>query len=100
MMAVAVLIAAGFGLTLLIFYPGVMTYDAKFVYEDIAKGTFGDWQSPVMVWLWGADRSDRARRRQHVPADCGDLLAGLWLAGFHDSAPLGKAGAAAAAVWR
>ena len=50
---VAVLIAAGFGLTLLIFYPGVMTYDAKFVYEDIAKGTMGDWQSPVMVWLWG-----------------------------------------------
>src|SRR5215470_17686811 len=50
---VAVLLAAGFGLTLLIFYPGVMTYDAKFVYEDIAKGTMGDWQSPVMVWLWG-----------------------------------------------
>ena len=49
----AVLVAMGFGLTLLIFYPGVMTYDAKFVYEDIAKGTFGDWQSPVMVWLWG-----------------------------------------------
>ena len=40
-------------MTLLIFYPGVMTYDAKFVYEDIAKGTMGDWQSPVMVWLWG-----------------------------------------------
>jgi hypothetical protein len=52
MIAVATLIAAGFGLTLLIFYPGVMTYDAKFVYEDIAKGTMGDWQSPVMVWLW------------------------------------------------
>jgi len=51
--AVAVLLAAGFGLTLLIFYPGVMTYDAKFVYEDIAKGVMGDWQSPVMVWLWG-----------------------------------------------
>ena len=30
-----------------------MTYDSKFVYEDIAKGTMGDWQSPVMVWLWG-----------------------------------------------
>ncbi|MEP6837338.1 MAG: hypothetical protein ABJA75_04735 [Bradyrhizobium sp.] len=40
-------------MTLLIFYPGVMTYDAKFVYEDIAKGAMGDWQSPVMVWLWG-----------------------------------------------
>jgi hypothetical protein len=36
----------------LIFHPGVMTYDAKFVHEDIAKGTMGDWQSPVMVWLW------------------------------------------------
>jgi hypothetical protein len=52
MISVAVLLAAGFGLTLLIFYPGVMTYDSKFVYEDIAKGTMGDWQSPVMVWLW------------------------------------------------
>jgi hypothetical protein len=50
---VAVLLAAGFGLTLWIFYPGVMTYDAKFVHEDIAKGTLGDWQSPVMTWLWG-----------------------------------------------
>ena len=53
MISSAVLLAAGFGLTLLIFYPGVMTYDAKFVYGDIAKGTMGDWQSPVMVWLWG-----------------------------------------------
>ena len=53
MVSAAALLAVGFGLTLLIFYPGVMTYDAKFVYEDIGKGTFGDWQSPVMVWLWG-----------------------------------------------
>ena len=53
MVSAATLLAVGFGLTLLIFYPGVMTYDAKFVYEDIAKGKFGDWQSPVMVWLWG-----------------------------------------------
>jgi hypothetical protein len=51
--AVAVLIAAGYGLTLAIFYPGVMTYDAKFVHEDIAKGVLGDWQSPVMTVLWG-----------------------------------------------
>jgi hypothetical protein len=50
----AALIAAGYGLTLAIFYPGVMTYDAKFVYEDIAKGVLGDWQSPVMTVLWGA----------------------------------------------
>src|SRR3954468_9306 len=52
-LAVAALIAAGYGLTLVIFYPGIMTYDAKFVYEDIAKGVLGDWQSPVMTVLWG-----------------------------------------------
>jgi hypothetical protein len=46
------LAVAGFGLTLLIFYPGIMTYDAKFVYEDIAKHTLGDWQSPAMTVLW------------------------------------------------
>jgi hypothetical protein len=51
--AVAMLIAAGYALTLLIFYPGIMTYDAKFVYEDIARGVLGDWQSPVMTVLWG-----------------------------------------------
>src|SRR6185295_71380 len=28
------------------------TFDAKYVYADIAKVTYGDWQSPVMVWLW------------------------------------------------
>ena len=31
-----------------------MTYDAKFVYEDIGKAVLGDWQSPVMTVLWGA----------------------------------------------
>ena len=51
--AVAALVAAGYGLTLLIFSPGIMTYDAKFVHEDIARGVLGDWQSPVMTVLWG-----------------------------------------------
>ena len=50
---VAVLIAAAYGLTLAVFYPGIMTYDAKFIHEDIAKGVLGDWQSPVMTVLWG-----------------------------------------------
>jgi hypothetical protein len=49
---ILVMIAAGFGLTLLVFFPGVMTYDARFVYEDIAKGVLGDWQSPAMTVLW------------------------------------------------
>jgi hypothetical protein len=53
-LAVAALIAAGYGLTLMIFYPGIMTFDAKFVYEYIAKGELGDWQSPVMTVLWKA----------------------------------------------
>ena len=53
LIAVAVLLAIGFALTLAIFYPGVMTFDSKFLYEYTAKGTMGDWQSPVMVWLWG-----------------------------------------------
>src|SRR6202142_4132388 len=46
------MVAAGFGLTLFVFYPGVWTYDARFVYQDIAKGMRGDWQSPVMTVLW------------------------------------------------
>src|SRR5436309_4443357 len=53
-LALAALIAAAYGLTLWIFYPGIMTFDAKFVYGYIAKGTLGDWQSPVMTVLWGA----------------------------------------------
>jgi len=43
---------AGFVLSLAVFYPGVMTFDAKFVHEDIAKHTLGDWQSPAMTVLW------------------------------------------------
>ena len=43
---------AGFILSLAVFFPGVMTFDAKFVHEDIAKHTLGDWQSPVMTVLW------------------------------------------------
>jgi len=51
--SVAVLLAVGFGVTIAIFYPGVMTFDSKYLYEYAMKGTMGDWQSPVMVWLWG-----------------------------------------------
>ncbi len=51
--AIAMMLAAAYALTLFVFYPGVMTYDAMFVHEDIAKGVLGDWQSPVMTLLWG-----------------------------------------------
>jgi len=49
---VTAMTAAGFVLTLYVFYPGIMTFDARYVYQDIAKGFFGDWQSPVMTYLW------------------------------------------------
>jgi hypothetical protein len=49
---IVAMIAAGFGATLIVFYPGVMTYDAKYVYGYIAQGFLGDWQSPVMTVLW------------------------------------------------
>jgi hypothetical protein len=52
--SIAIVIAAGYGLTLRIFYPGVMTYDAWYVHSDSMRGNFGDWQSPVQTLLWAA----------------------------------------------
>jgi hypothetical protein len=49
---IALQVAAGFVLTLFIFYPGIMTYDARYVYNAIAEGRVGDWQSPAMTALW------------------------------------------------
>jgi len=49
---IAAMMAAGFVLTLYVLYPGVMTFDARYIYQDMVKGTFGDWQSPAMVLLW------------------------------------------------
>lgn len=51
-MTVLALIAAGYALTLYVFYPGVMTYDAKYIYEAISDIQPGDWQSPLMVAIW------------------------------------------------
>ncbi len=49
---VIVLTLLGFALTLRIFYPGVMTYDAWYVHSYIADGPANDWQSPLMTALW------------------------------------------------
>jgi hypothetical protein len=48
------LLVAGGGimLTVKLFAPGIMNYDARYVYLDAMKGFYGDWQSPVMTWLW------------------------------------------------
>ena len=49
---IAGMTAAGFALTLYVFYPGVMTFDAFYVYKDMPNSNFGDWQSPAMLALW------------------------------------------------
>ncbi len=49
---VVALALAGFALTLRVFYPGVMTWDAWYVHSYIAAGQAGDWQSPLMTALW------------------------------------------------
>ena len=47
--SIAIVIAAGYGLTLRIFYPGVMTYDAWYVHTDSMRGYFGDCQTPSVL---------------------------------------------------
>ncbi|MGA7525777.1 MAG: hypothetical protein WBW11_00895, partial [Pseudolabrys sp.] len=42
----------GFALTLLVFWPGYSTVDARYVYADAQAWRFGDWQSPMMAVLW------------------------------------------------
>jgi hypothetical protein len=44
--------AGGLALTLLVFYPGYSTVDARYVYADSQAWRFGDWQSPMMAVLW------------------------------------------------
>ena len=49
---VAALIAAGFALTIWVFYPGVVNYDARYIHGYAMSGEYGDWQSPAMMALW------------------------------------------------
>src|SRR5215468_1873199 len=46
------LAAAGFALTVLVFFPGYLTNDATYVYQYMQDWRFGDWQSPLMSMLW------------------------------------------------
>ena len=87
-MLVAAMTAAGFALTLYIFYPGIRTFDARYVYQDIAKGFVGDWQSPVMTRPVVADRSHRAWNGKLVPADSGALLARIRFTGANAGAAI------------
>lgn len=51
-LVVLALAIAGYALTLYVFYPGVMTYDAKYIYLATKAAQPGDWQSPIMVAIW------------------------------------------------
>ena len=50
--AVLVTLAAGYALTILVFYPGYITVDATYVYAAAKDWRFGDWQSPAMSLAW------------------------------------------------
>jgi hypothetical protein len=52
LLAIAVIVVAGFALTMLVFYPGYMTNDATFIYQYTKEHRYGDWQSPLMTILW------------------------------------------------
>ncbi len=52
MLFIVALVAASFALTMLVFYPGYMTNDARYVYGFMQEWSFGDWQSPLMSILW------------------------------------------------
>ncbi len=51
-MAILLLLAAGCALTVLVFQPGYMTADARYLYDDMRAWTLKDWQSPAMGLLW------------------------------------------------
>jgi hypothetical protein len=50
--AVLAIAVAGFALTLWIFYPGIMTWDAWYIHRDAMNNFYGDWQSPLIEGLW------------------------------------------------
>jgi len=50
--AVLGLLAAGYALTILVFYPGYVTVDAGYVHAAAKAWRFGDWQSPAMSVAW------------------------------------------------
>ena len=52
MLIVIAMLATGFALTLLVFYPGYLTNDATYVYQFMQDWRFGDWQSPLMSMIW------------------------------------------------
>jgi hypothetical protein len=70
--------AAGFALTLAVFYPGVITVDAIAVYNDVRSGFVGDWQSPVMAKVW-AIIDPLTRKFLDLPKGLGGAMVSMFL---------------------
>ena len=51
-LVILILLAAGYALTILVFQPGYITLDARYLYNDSKVWNLGDWQSPAMGVLW------------------------------------------------
>src|SRR5258707_10254828 len=66
----AVLVAAaGFGLTVLVFYPGYSTADARYVYADAMAWRVGGLQTPAIAGLCRVHRPNAPRpRRMFLPS--------------------------------
>jgi hypothetical protein len=52
LLPIAAFTAAGYALTLRVFYPGVMTFDAWYMHSEAIRGDAEDWQSPLLTKLW------------------------------------------------
>lgn len=48
----ALLAAGGFVLAVWLSWPGTVTHDALAVYDQAYSGQYGDWQPPLVGWLW------------------------------------------------
>jgi hypothetical protein len=52
MLPAAALTAVGFGVTVLLLYPGYLTNDATYVHGYVQDWSLGDWQSPLLTMVW------------------------------------------------
>jgi hypothetical protein len=43
----------GFFLTIAVFYPGFMNFDAALQLTEFRTNTLGDLHPPLMAWVWG-----------------------------------------------
>jgi hypothetical protein len=50
--AIALIVVAGIGTITIAYWPGVMTDDARWQYQQVVDHAFEDWHPPLMAWIW------------------------------------------------